>query len=679
MCYNRIRHCSIQHGYEFFFLIFSCMKYVYAKRMNKATRCLGHKPGPAMALIVSLMLPQLCLPSNILTGLSEGCRLLLAQRFGEAARAFHEARRQDSKCPEALAGEGVAYLYNGQFEAAQACWEQALALEETHSAAHTGLGTLFVLQGAFSAAIDHYQAALCETQAQQQAAIRAAGAYAACLAGLYEVAELEARRALQEQPGLELAIQTLAASLLARNRAQQALEVLQAPIAAALPQTLGFVATSPLFAPRAHFYVERRLEEFVRLTEGQQAVTSSAVAAPGAPAASTIFSRGTPDFRIEWPKPGSTVRGRIEVNVYVGPDVDVQYIAALIDEQFAGMSNVQPFRIYIDTALASDGLREIRIDAYGPGGTIVRTASVLVNVANGQRTLSEEEKRQRAFVNEFLQGLLTWRPHPLLRAQLVGYAWEMLGRLPEALEAYEYAFSYEPTLPCLHAQLLSCYQKIGLSTANAVREIHHLQQPQAVALTFDDGPHPILTPWILDLLDLYRAKATFFLVGKQVELYPELTREILKRGHEIGSHSYTHSNLRQLNVLGVERELVMSRQAIRRACGEYVTLFRPPGGNYDPQVRRAVELTGFTTVFWNENITSYPGVAAADILPKMTNNLQNGGIVLLHNGFDQTRELLPLLLPELAARGLKMDTISALTGHRPFRMEPVTEPLELRR
>lgn len=654
------------------------MKYVHAKRMNKATRCLALKPGPAVALFVSLMLSQLCLSSSLLTSLSEGCRLLLAQRFVDAAQAFHEAMRQDSKCPEALVGEGTAYLYNGQLEAAQACWEQALALEPTHSVAHTGLGTLFILQGAFSAAIDHYQAALRETQTEQ-AAIRSAGAYAACLAGLYEVAELEARRALQEQPGLELAIQTLAASLLARNRAQQALEVLQAPIAAALPQTLGFVATSPLFTPRAHYYVERRLEEFVRLTEGQRTATASAVAAPGAPAASTIFSRGTPDFHIEWPKPGSTVRGRIEVNVYVGPAVDVQYIAALIDEQFAGMSNVQPFRIYIDTALASDGLREIRIDAYGSGGTIVQTASVLVNVSNGERTLSWEEKRQRAHFNEFMQSLLILRPHPLLRAQLVGFAWDMLGRLPEALEAYEYAFSYEPTMPCLHAQLLSCYQKIGLSTANAGREIHYLQQPQAVALTFDDGPHPILTPWILDLLDRYHAKATFFLVGKQVELYPELTREILQRGHEIGSHSYTHSNLRQLNVLGVERELVMSRQIIRRACGEYVTLFRPPGGNYDPQVRRAVERTGFTTVFWNENITSYPGVAAADILPKMLNNLPNGGIVLLHNGYDQTRELLPLLLPELAARSLKMDTISALTTHRPFRMEPVTAPLELRR
>jgi hypothetical protein len=128
-----------------------------------------------------------------------------------------------------------------------------------------------------------------------------------------------------------------------------------------------------------------------------------------------------------------------------------------------------------------------------------------------------------------------------------------------------------------------------------------------------------------------------------------------------------------LHNLGVERELVMTRQLIRRACGEFVTLFRPPGGNYDPQVRDAVMSTGFSTVFWTENITSYPGQSGPEILPKMLHKIDRSGIVLLHNGFDETREVLPLLLPALQARGLRMDTVSALTSHRPFRTE--TTPL----
>jgi len=474
-------------------------------------------------------------------------------------------------------------------------------------------------------------------------------------------------------------VQVLAAALLARNHSAEALQVLSAPLEQGVQQTLGLVADSPLYSPAARYYADHRLDDALRLAVVGGPPAAPALVGTPAPIAPTVFSRGDPSFHIEWPKPGGAVSGRLEISVYAGPDLAVQYVAVLIDEQFAGMSNATPFRIYVDTTIARDGLREIRVDGYGPTGTVVKSASALVNITNGQRTLSPDEQSLRQGVTDFLEGLLVLRAHPLLRAQLVGHALEAEGKLQQALDAYEYAFSYDCTLPCIHADLVLCYRKLGLLDAVATHEIHSLSEPNAVALTFDDGPHPILTPWILDLLDRYHAKATFLLVGKQVELYPDLTREIVKRGHEVGSHSYTHSNMRQISTLGVERELVMSRQVIRRACGEFVTLFRPPGGNYDPQVRQAVDLTGFTTVFWNENILSYPGVPAPEVASRMTAKLAGGGIVLLHNGFDATRDVLPLLLPALAQRNVKMDTISALTAHRPFRVQHLlTEPLEWR-
>lgn len=618
--------------------------------------------------------------ADVAEKLREGCRLLVGGRFDPASQAFREAGRDDAECVEALVGEGTAYLLNGQHDAAQSCFERALALDDQHPAANAGAGTLKLLQRDYSGAVEHYRAAL-KQQPAHAAAIRASEAQAACLAGLYEIAELEARAALQEQPGHELALQVLAAALIARGHPAEALQVLSAPLEQGTAQTLGVVADSPLYSPTAKYYADYRLSDAERLAglpaSGSAAQPAPGPTAPGPP--STVFSRGDPSFHVEWPKPGAAVQGRVEVSIFAGPDSGVQYIALLIDEQFAGMSNSSPFRVYVDTTLAREGLRELRVDGYGANGTIVKTATVMVNVTNGQRTLSDSEIALRNGVSEFLEGLLVLRAHPLLRAQLVGHALEAQGRLQEAVDAYEYAFSYDCALPCIHADLLLCYRKLGLIDAVAVHEIHGLSQPDVVALTFDDGPHPILTPWILNLLDQYHAKATFLLVGKQVELYPELAREIVKRGHEVGSHSYTHSNMRQISTLGVERELVMSRQVIRRACGEFVTLFRPPGGNYDPQVREAVDLTGFTTVFWNENITAYPGVPGKDILPKMLGKLDRGGIVLLHNGFDETREVLPLLLPALAQRGMRMDTVSALTSHRPFRVErALSQPLEWR-
>jgi len=145
-------------------------------------------------------------------------------------------------------------------------------------------------------------------------------------------------------------------------------------------------------------------------------------------------------------------------------------------------------------------------------------------------------------------------------------------------------------------------------------------------------------------------------------MYPDLVREIAARGHELGSHSHTHRDLRQLEQLEIEQDLIKSRVAVRQACGKTVTLFRPPGGNYDDKVRQAAAACGFTTVFWNENIGNYPGAPGSEIAGAMASKLACGGIVLLHNGYDETRDALPLLLPNLQKLGIRMDTISALAG-----------------
>lgn len=607
--------------------------------------------------------------SEVTDSLREGCRLLVGGRWDQAARAFREAGKRDVTCVEALTGEGTAYLLGGFQDAAADAFGRAVTLEPDDPTAGVGQGTTLVLARQYDQALDEYRAALAYP-GQHLSAIRASEAQLACLLGLYEMAESEARQALQEEPDNELARQVIAAALIARGRPTDALQVLCAPVQVTAAGGQGIVAASPLFAPTAKYYADNNLDDSIRLA-ALRGISPEQQAGGGAAAVSNnTFSRGDNSFHIAWPKPGAKVSGKLDVSVYASPDSGVQYIAMLIDEQFAGISNAQPFRVYVDTAAAREGLRDIRVDGYGADGSIVKSCSVMVNVTNGQHVVAEAEKEARAQVSDFLQGLLVLRAHPLLRAQLVGHALEQQGRLQEAVDAYEYAFSYEPTLPCLRADLLLCYRKLGLLDAAGNSEIHSLPG-EGVALTFDDGPNPVLTPWILDLLDKYHAKATFLLVGKQVEMYPELTREILKRGHEIGCHSYTHSNLRQISKLGVERELVMCRQVIRRACGEFVTLFRPPGGNYDPQVREAVLETGFSTVFWTENITSYPGQSGPEILPKMLGKINRSGIVLLHNGFDETREVLPLLLPALQARGLRMDTVSALTRHRSFRMESI--------
>jgi peptidoglycan/xylan/chitin deacetylase (PgdA/CDA1 family) len=127
--------------------------------------------------------------------------------------------------------------------------------------------------------------------------------------------------------------------------------------------------------------------------------------------------------------------------------------------------------------------------------------------------------------------------------------------------------------------------------------------PNKLAITFDDGPNPAITPKLLDLLAKHHARATFFLVGKFVRECPDLTREILARGHALGNHTDTHPNLFLCGPRKTEEELKRCADAIRQAAGVEPRWFRPPFGFRSPWLSEIVHRQGMQTVMW----TSIPG------------------------------------------------------------------------
>ena len=197
---------------------------------------------------------------------------------------------------------------------------------------------------------------------------------------------------------------------------------------------------------------------------------------------------------------------------------------------------------------------------------------------------------------------------------------------------------------------------------------------RVVALTFDDGPTPAHTKEVVRVLRGQDVRATFFVTGGESEASPAELRRLVVAGHEIGNHSYSHRNLTDLSELEIERELVMTRQIVRRACGRFITLFRPPGGHYNASVRAATRATGFSPLFWNENIGNYPGRGPDEIVPSMIRKVGSSGIVLLHNGYDETPAMLPAFLKELSSRGYRMGTVSELCSHSPFVMAEAPAP-----
>src|SRR5216684_6175102 len=122
--------------------------------------------------------------------------------------------------------------------------------------------------------------------------------------------------------------------------------------------------------------------------------------------------------------------------------------------------------------------------------------------------------------------------------------------------------------------------------------------PRKLAITFDDGPNPAITLKLLDLLDRHNAKATFFLIGRYVRECPELVKETVARGHEVGNHTELHPNLLWLNPTKVRVELRLCHDAIRGAIGTPPIWFRPPYGMRNPWVIPAARELGYGTVMW---------------------------------------------------------------------------------
>ena len=166
------------------------------------------------------------------------------------------------------------------------------------------------------------------------------------------------------------------------------------------------------------------------------------------------------------------------------------------------------------------------------------------------------------------------------------------------------------------------------------RTLTHGDDPQQIALTFDDGPNDPHTQRLLDVLAQHNAKATFFLIGKYVRLRPEIARAIAAAGHEIGNHTYTHPNLIFVSARQLRQELEDCRKAIEDALGKSPTIFRPPFGGRRPSVLRTARAMGLQTIMWS--ITGYDWNAPSpeSIVKKVTPGLKSnrGEIVLLHDG-----------------------------------------------
>ena len=179
---------------------------------------------------------------------------------------------------------------------------------------------------------------------------------------------------------------------------------------------------------------------------------------------------------------------------------------------------------------------------------------------------------------------------------------------------------------------------------------------KGVWLTLDDGPDPTDTPAILNLLDRHGAKATFFLIGEKAERYPELVREIHRRGHQIGNHSYhhPHATFWCLGPWALRSEIVKCQRAIENITGEAPEVFRAPVGHYNCFVHPVLKQERLKLIGWSSR--GFDGVASplADVIRRIRRTANEGGIILAHEGTPIAQEVVAGILSMAEENGWEL-------------------------
>jgi len=204
-------------------------------------------------------------------------------------------------------------------------------------------------------------------------------------------------------------------------------------------------------------------------------------------------------------------------------------------------------------------------------------------------------------------------------------------------------------------------QIVGVSATQRVLPIYSVERDnKAVALSFDAAWGNEDTQLLIDILNQYNIKATFFLVGEWVDRYPESVKQLYDAGMEIGNHSDHHAHYTKLNSSEIVSDVASCNEKIKSITGTEPTLFRCPYGEYDDHVVSAVNSMGMQVIQWDVDSLDWKDLSAEDIYKRVTSKVAAGSICLFHNAALNTPEALPSIIEYLLSEGYDIVPISQL-------------------
>jgi peptidoglycan/xylan/chitin deacetylase (PgdA/CDA1 family) len=183
---------------------------------------------------------------------------------------------------------------------------------------------------------------------------------------------------------------------------------------------------------------------------------------------------------------------------------------------------------------------------------------------------------------------------------------------------------------------------------------------KVIYLTFDDGPTTKYTKRVLDLLDQYDAKATFFQVGENATAHPDLARSVIERGHALGSHTWSHRDMRKLRPSGLNRQITRTSAALQRITGRPVTCLRPPFGAVNARVRKAIRHQKLDLKLWDIDPRDWKKPGSTAIAHRVVSRADPGDVSLMHDGGGnraQSVKALERILRSLSKRRYEFKTL----------------------
>ena len=222
-------------------------------------------------------------------------------------------------------------------------------------------------------------------------------------------------------------------------------------------------------------------------------------------------------------------------------------------------------------------------------------------------------------------------------------------------------------LKCIYLLLIltSCQAKTVANLKKAKVYYHYQTIAPYLSITFDDGPNRLQTPKVLKILKKYNIKATFFVIGENVEYQKDILRKVYKEGHEIGNHFYTHDNINKLTKAQIRENIVLNNELIYKTIGVRPKLVRPPYGIVNDNLKAVCGELNMSIIIWTDDKDSKDWALTKDseIINNLTKKVKNGDIFLFHDSnkkFTNTLSAIDVIIPTLQKKGYKWVSVSTL-------------------